>query len=215
MRLLVIAICLLLSTSASAQNGPKGLPTSDASAADYRQMPFSVLMPIAAPDGWSSTSNLWLTAIWNRNASGCWYRNPASPNTSRPSFAYLSRIPNLQTTSWTCYAEANYSFRCHDNVRNLNRYFYCPASVHFGPPVQWRSDYQPFPNGQVGWFYWRPQAAATWYWNDYTVDARNQFRLSGSFVSKLNENGDPQLNCQYSWNAVMDQWLGYYFWPPR
>lgn len=201
---LVFAIVLLgiaCRSVASAQGGAKGAPTLNPGPSDFFQLPYSVLLVVAPPAGWQGTSQMWLTAIWNRNAPGAWYRNPAWPNDGRPSAAYLNSTPSMGTTAYTCYAEAGFRFRCRDNIRALNRYYSCPTSINFSPtPLQWRSQFQLWPQDQVGWFYWRSGAESIW---GVATDNRNWISPIAHFV----DTNGKRLNCQYNWPQVVDVWI--------
>lgn len=199
MRWFALVVTLLVVSPALAQNGPKGAPTMPPALSDYGQMPFSLLLPIAAPAGWTSDTQVWITAIWSRRANGAWYRNPASPNFDRSGGVFLSKIPDLGTASVSCVVEG-LRFRCRDNIRNLNRYFECPRTVNFGQPLQWRSRFDGWPNNQLGWFEWTWLESSIWYANK---DARNEMPVFAAFVS------DRSISCQYRWPAVIDVWAGF------
>ncbi len=197
--LVLVVAALALSGTALAQSEPSG-PNSTATAADYAQLPLSIGLRTANPAGWSGGNDIWFTAIWPRNASGAWYRNPQWPSTNRPGSISLSKYNHMSTSSYNCFVHSPFVFRCRDNVRGIDRYYECPATVMFNSvPYQWRSQFHHWPNHLVGYFTWDTGASSRWLVRtDYHVMPRQYYSVSTDQKS---------IYCSYRAPDVIDVWL--------
>ncbi len=173
---LILAIIILgMAAKASAQTW-QATPAYQPAAGDVAQMPFSVSFNWLAGAGWITVNGDTWDPVWPRNAPGAWYRPLTYTQPSiykNPVFPY----------PYTCYLAGN-QFRCHDTVRNIDRYLSCPASIAIGPLYKWRSLYN------AAW----PEQGL--FWSNVGPFTCNTGRAVTLQSLSVTANGK-RINCQY------------------
>jgi hypothetical protein len=174
--LFAFLFALLASSNADAQSWSATPNVFPLSAADTAQLPLSATFQWLAPAGWTVEYGSTWNAIWPRNASGAWYRM----NTySQPGI----RKNPVYSYPYNCVVSGA-GFKCRDQVRGIDRFITCPATIAIGPMRLWRSEYN---------FAWLEKGLFTWDRGPFSATTGRTLPFCTASVTAAGK----QINCQY------------------
>jgi hypothetical protein len=184
------------------QNGYRGIPDRTQAQSDYLLLPHSIKIVPQLYDGWQSTSEKWMYAIWPRTGTvggggrpGAWYRGDALN-----AFDVYKR--NILPGRYTCQSGFLLNANC-ANEFGARVSVVCPQELRAAAsPREWRSGWTDA-DTQRYWYYWGFAESQKW----ASFADRISFPFAGVVVS-----GGTQVNCKYSPKPygqyeTVDSWL--------